>query len=171
MPLVSPVPRRPHTGEGLIVRTSNRGPLDAWRALGWLGASFALVGLIDVALGWYPWAFGNAEWEFGTISGTLNALAIPMLGLYLVLASAIARSDGRSGRVVAVVMGILMVTVLGLGVIYLTVLPLAIKAVAGNALVTLGIKKAVVKAVLLGIMDSVLLGFGMVKGWRIPPAA
>ena len=119
---------------------------------------------------WYPAAFGNAEWEFGTISGTLNALAIPMLGLYLALASAIARGDRRSARIVAVVMGVLLVTILALGAIYLTVLPIAIKAVSSNALVALGMKKAVVKALTLGVADVALLGVGMARGWRVAPA-
>ena len=170
MQIISPAQRRPITVETAALRHGSRGPLDAWRALAWIGVAFALLGLIDVALGWYPAAFGNPEWEFGTISGTLNALAIPMLGLYLVLASAIARSDRRSARVVAVVMGLLLATILVLGVIYLTVLPIAIKAVSSNALVALGMKKAVVKAMTLGAADMVLLGVGMVKGWRVAPA-
>jgi magnesium-transporting ATPase (P-type) len=170
MQILSPAQRRPITVETAAVRQGGRALLDAWRALGWIGIAFALLGLIDVALGWYPPAFGNAEWEFGTISGTLNALAIPMLGLYLVLASSIARSDRRSARIVAVVMGLLLATILLLGVIYLTVLPIAIKAVSSNALVALGMKKAVVKAVTLGVADAVLLGAGMVKGWRVAPA-
>ena len=169
MQILSPEQRRPITVETAVKRPAGRAPLDAWRTLGWIGVSFTILGLLDVALGWFPPAFGNPEWEFGTISGSLNALAIPMLGLYLVLASAIARSDRRAGRIVAVVMGALLLTTLGLGVLYLTVLPIAIKAVAGNALVALGIKKAIVKAVVLGIANSVLLTVGMVKGWRVTP--
>lgn len=169
MQILSPAQRRPITVETASVRPGGRAPLDAWRPLGWIGFAFAVLGLVDIALGWYPPAFGNPEWEFGTISGSLNALAIPMLGLYLALASAIARSDRRTARAIAGVMGLLLLTVLGLGVLYLTVLPLAVKAVAGNALVSLGIKKAIFKAVMLGTIDSVLLAVGMVKGWRVKP--
>ncbi len=170
MQILSPAQRRPITVENTTVRPGVRAPLDAWRVLGWIGLSFTILGLLDIALGWYPPAFGNPEWEFGTISGSLNALAIPMLGLYLVLASAIARSDRRAARTVAVVMGLLLLILLGLGVLYLTVVPLAIKSVAGNALVALGMKKAIVKAVTLGMADAVLLAVGMVKGWRVAPA-
>ena len=171
MQILSPTQRRPISVETAAVRSGGRAQLEAWRALSWIGIAFVLLGLTDVALGWYPPAFGNPEWEFGTISGTLNALAIPMLGLYLVLASAIARSDRRSARIVAVAMGLLLATILLLGVIYLTVLPIAIKAVSSNALVALGMKKAVVKAMTLGVADAVLLGVGMVKGWRVAPAS
>jgi hypothetical protein len=171
MQILSPATRRPIAADSAPLRQGGRGGSDAWRTLAWIGWAFAMLGLIDVALGWYPAAFGNAEWEFGTISGTLNALAIPMLGLYLALASAIARGDRRSGRTLAVVMGLLLAVILLLGAIYLTVLPIAIKAVSSNALVALGMKKAVVKALTLGVVDAVLLGAGMAKGWRAAPAA
>ena len=170
MQILSPAQRRPVSVETAAIRSASRAPVDAWRRLGWIGISFTILGLLDIGLGWYPTAFGNPEWEFGTISGSLNALAIPMLGLYLALASAIARADRRSARIVAVFMGVLLLVILALGVLYVTVLPLAIKAVAGNALVALGIKKAIVKAVMLGLVDSVLLVVGLVKGWRVSPA-
>jgi hypothetical protein len=170
MPILTPAQRRPITAEVLPSGSGARSSADAWRALTWIGVAFTALGLLDVALGWYPPAFGNPEWEFGTISGTLNALAIPMLGLYLVLASAIARSDRRSARAVSVGMAVLLLMVLGLGLVYLTVVPLAIKSVSNNALVAFGMKKAIVKAVALGIADSVLLGVGMVKGWRVMPS-
>jgi hypothetical protein len=170
MQIVSPAQRHPITIETSVPRAGGRSSSDAWRALSWIGVVFTALGLLDVALGWYPTAFGNPEWEFGTISGTLNALAIPMLGLYLVLASAIARSDRRAARAVSVTMAVLLVVVLGLGLLYLTVVPLAMTSVAGNVLVALGMKKAIVKAVALGIADSVLLGVGMLKGWRVGPA-
>jgi hypothetical protein len=144
-----------------------RAPLEGWSALGWIGAAFALLGVLDIALGWYPTAFGNLEWEFGTISGSLNALAIPMLGVYLMLASAVARGDRGMARIVSVIMGLMLITLLGLGVIYLTVVPVAIKSVAGNDLVALGMKKAVVKALSLGVVDAVLLVIGIQKGWRV----
>lgn len=167
MHIVSPAQRRPTTGDAAPSRPVAPALLDAWRLVAWVALAFFLLGTLDIALGWYPAAFGNKEWEFGTISGTLNALAIPMLGLYLLLASAVARSDRRAARAVSIVMGLLLLAILGLGVIYLTDLPVALKAVSGNALVTLGVKKAIIKALALGIVDSVLLAAGMVKGWRV----
>jgi 4-amino-4-deoxy-L-arabinose transferase-like glycosyltransferase len=129
---------------------------------------FAILGFTDVALGWYPLGLGNPEWEFGTISGSLNAMAIPILGLYLALASAIARSDRMAARIIAVIMGVLLAIVISLGVIYLTDIPMAFKAVQSSTFVTLGIKKAIAKALLLGVGDSTLLALGMVTGWRVP---
>ena len=167
MQILSAELRRPLPIEAAPSRTGTRAVLDAWSTLGTIGVAFFILGLIDIALGWYPAAFGNLEWEFGTISGSLNALAIPMLGLYLMLASSIARSDRRMARVVCVLMGLLLATLIVLGAIYLTVVPVAIRAVAGNPAVSLGIEKGVVKAVTLGLVDCILLGIGVAKGWRV----
>jgi hypothetical protein len=167
MPIVAPLQRRPLEADPATSRSSLRASPDGWSALGLIGAAFLLLGLLDIALGWYPTAFGNLEWEFGTISGSLNALAIPMLGVYLMLASAVARGDRRMGRMVAVIMGVLLITLLALGVVYLTVVPVALKSVASNALVALGMKKAVVKALSLGVVDVALLSVGLRKGWRV----
>ena len=41
-----------------------------WPVLDWLGLAFLLMGLVDLALAWFPLGLGNPEWEFGTISAT-----------------------------------------------------------------------------------------------------
>jgi hypothetical protein len=171
MQILSSDLRRPLPIEAAPARSGARASLDAWSALATIGAAFFALGLIDIGLGWYPTAFGNLEWEFGTISGSLNALAIPMLGLYLMLAAAIARSDRRMARIVSTLMALLLATLVVLAVIYLTLVPVAIKAVAGNALVSLGIKKGVAKAATLGLADCALLATGIVKGWRVAKPA
>jgi hypothetical protein len=52
-----------------------------WYLLGWIGLAFALVGGFDLALIWIPLGFGNPEWEFGTVSATLDGLPVTTLGL------------------------------------------------------------------------------------------
>ena len=168
MQILSADLRRPLPIEATTSRAASRPPFEAWGALGTIGAAFFLLGLIDIGLGWYPAAFGNLEWEFGTISGTLNALAIPMLGLYLLLASAIAQSDRRAARIACVLMGLVLAGLVVLGAIYLTVVPVALKAVAGSPLVLLGMKKGIAKAITLGLADCGLLAAGIAKGWRVP---
>lgn len=168
MTILAPPNRRSTTADPEVVRPAGAASLEAWRALRWIGAAFLFLGVLDIALGWFPAAFGNMEWEFGTITGSLNALAIPMLGLYLLLASSVALMQRRSARVVAVLMGLLLVALLALGVIYLTVLPVAIKAVSANAAVVLGVQKAAIKALALGLVDCALLVVGIRKAWRVP---
>jgi hypothetical protein len=165
-----PVPT-PHTPLIVPSDSVSRAPVAnavaAWRTLDWLAVAFLVLGLTDIALGWFPLAFGKPEWEFGTISGSLNALTIPMFGLYLLLASAIARGDRRAGRVVAAIMAVLALFLAFLGVVYLTVAPIAIRSVADAPGASLGIRKAIAKALLLGVAYLVLLIVGARKGWRV----
>lgn len=173
MPVLTPPARRASAPASASPASSARSDSlqarGAWTLLGWIGLAFAILGFTDIALGWYPTAFGNAEWEFGTISGSLNALAIPMLGLYLALAAAIARGKRNAARGVGVAMVLTLVILLGLGMLYLLVTPVALKAVAGNPLADLGIRKAIIKALSLGVVDCVLLAAGIRKAWGFQP--
>jgi len=73
-------------------------PVGSWQLLATAGWAFLVVGGMDVGLVWYPAAFGNAGWEFGSITTSLNGLPLPLMGLALVLASATARAKlGQAG--------------------------------------------------------------------------
>lgn len=139
---------------------------DGWRVLGWLGLAFFVMSLIDIALGWYPMRFGTPEWEFGTISATVAALSIPTLGLYLMLASAISRERAGIAKAVGVAMILLAVALPVLGILYLTNVPLALKATATNDVVHFGMKKAVLKSVTLFAGYELLYVLGAMKALR-----
>lgn len=140
--------------------------IDAWRVLGWVGVAFFALSLIDVVLGWYPVRFGSPEWEFGTISATVAAMGIPTLGLYLVLASAIARERPAIAKAVGIVMIVMGVSLLVLAFFYLTTLPLALKAVRTNDMASLNMKKAVLKWLILFVGYESLFVLGALKGIR-----
>ena len=59
--------------------------------MGWL---FSVVAAADLVLAWYPTLLGNAEWEFGTATTTLEHLPLLAVGLALVFGSAVAREPG-----------------------------------------------------------------------------
>lgn len=139
---------------------------DAWSLVGWLGFAFMLLGFADIALGVYPTAFGNAEWEFGTVSGVLNGFAIPTMGAYLLLGSLIARQSRVAARALAVVMVVVAATLVVLALLYATGIPLALRTVQQNAVLTLGIKKAILKAAMLLVAYLALYVYGAVRGWR-----
>lgn len=65
------------------------------------GAAFALVGLADIALLWYPPHAGSVAWEYATVGRTLDALPMPTLGLLLV-AYGVLRQSMPTRRGVAV---------------------------------------------------------------------
>lgn len=138
---------------------------DAWSLIGWLGIVLVGLGFFDIALGMYPLAFGNSEWEFGMITGILNGFALPTMGFYLFLGSLIALGKRIGARVTALVMVIVAVSLILLGLLYATAIPLALKS-APNALVALGIKKALLKAGVLLVGYLALYFFAAFRGWR-----
>jgi hypothetical protein len=124
------------------------------------------MGSADLFLAWYPASFGTVEWEFGAISASLNGMALPSLGLFLLLASAIGDSRRLLTRVIAIAMALLVVVVLALAVIYATDAPVALGAISGNPAVLSTLKKSVAKSSALFLVYLALYSFGAVYGWR-----
>jgi len=139
---------------------------DAWTILSWVGVAFVVMGFTDVGLGWYPSSFGNAEWEFGAISAALNGFALPTLGLYFALAAIVASRRAVLSRVLSAIFFMLLLATIALAFIYLTVVPLALKSVAANSLLTAGMQKAIVKASMLFFVYSALFAWGGLRAWR-----
>jgi len=166
MPILTPPPtvrpNSPMNREASIIA--------AWRLLFWLGAAFVVMGLTDVTLAWFPSAFGNPEWEFGAAAATLNGIALPMLGLYLMIASATIRTHYAQARVTSVVMLILALMLLVLAFIYATAVPIALGAVSSNPLISAGMKKAVVKSVVLLVIYFALFIAGGLSAWKVRPS-
>jgi hypothetical protein len=144
---------------------------DAWKLLGSLGAAFLFMSSIDLALGWIPLKFGTPEWEFGTLSATFAGLAIPTLALYLMLGSAIARERFHIIKTLAWAMAALALVLAFLCLVYLTSVPLALRAVANNEIVSTGLKKSVIKSLMLFIGYEILYVLGAIQGLRRRPVA
>jgi hypothetical protein len=141
-------------------------PSAAWALLRWIGLAFAIVGAVDLALAWYPANLGNAEWEFGAITATMNGFAFPLLGLFLALASAVELGDRTFARVLGGLMLALAVIWIIVALLYATVVPLALNAVAANSDITLGMKKAIAKGAILLLSYVTLLLYGGWTAWR-----
>lgn len=118
-----------------------------WNVLAVTGAVFLVIGLVDLALAWIPLRFGDPEWEFGTISTTINNLPVPAMGLGLFLASAVA-ADRTWQTVVGIVVAILLAAALAImAAFYGLAAPLAWQAgsaTVGRAIIGGAIVKAVV---------------------------
>ncbi len=150
-----------HSGTG----DSRLSPEFAWRVLLWIGSAFVVAGFADLALAWYPSAFGSSDWEFGTITQTLNGLPVPALGLALVMASAAARGWRGAVRAVAVLFGLWAVVLMALGLLYATSIPIGLRAVV-DEVPRLGLKKAIARSVVQFAGYSVVFLVLAIIGWR-----
>lgn len=104
-------------------------PSPAWHALGAAGLALLVMGGVDILLAWIPLRIGDPEWEFGTISATLNNMPVPVMGLALVLAHA-AAWNSRVAQGLALIWSVLVLLVLlGAAVLYALDVPLALRAV------------------------------------------
>jgi hypothetical protein len=136
----------------------------AWSLLGVLGGAFVVMGVADIALGIYPTAIGDPEWEFGIISSILNAFAIPTMGGYLLLSSLLASNKVVLTRVIAVLAIVVALFLIALAILYVTVIPLALKSVGQNATLLLGMQKAILKAGFLLVAYIALFIYGGMRG-------
>ncbi|HJU75731.1 MAG TPA: hypothetical protein VJ717_18450 [Gemmatimonadaceae bacterium] len=102
---------------------------NGWLALGAVGVLFLVVGLTDLVLAWTPPRFGNADWEFGTVTAMFNNLPVPSMGVGLALAATSALESVRGQRVVGGVALLLVIWSLVGAVFFALTLPLALGAI------------------------------------------
>jgi hypothetical protein len=126
-------------------------PFLGWYLLGWAGWVFLVAGLADIALAWIPLNLGNAQWEFGTITRSLDALPLPFLGAALILAAGIARGRTWWARLGVIVLVVLALWVLFSGAVYALNVPLALQSVKQPD-VLYGLKKAVFRTALQTVL-------------------
>jgi len=139
----------------------------AWRVVFIPAVLFVVVGGIDSLLTWFPANFGTTEWEFGTITASLNGLPLPVLGLTLLLLASIATGRLRLARLVLWLMVLVAVAVLAMMVLYLLTLPQAFRAASeASDIARVGLKKAMIKSVVQLICYPAALVTTAVLGWR-----
>lgn len=145
-----------------------RGVLDpeaAWTVAGWVGLLFLLVGGFDFGNTFWPLSLGSPEWEFGTITASLNGMPVPTLGLALLMASGLAAGRRWQVRLIGLVLAALVVLLVVMAFLYATNVPIALGAVT-EPMGRLGLKKAIAKtAVQLVCYPAIFLVLA-VWGWR-----
>jgi Ca2+/H+ antiporter len=127
---------------------------------------FALVSSADIALTWYPLAFGNAEWEFGTVTASLNGMPLLMIGLALMLGAAVARGQRWLIRTLSAIMVMLAIAVIAVALVYALTLPIALRAVSDAPLAALGLKKAIAKTSIQVMLYPLAFLWLAASGWR-----
>ena len=154
----------PDARQGPSALRSVQAPAAGWAILTWIGAAFVIIGVVDLGLAWYPTQFGVVDWEFGILAVTLDNLPLPALGLTLLVVAAL--SNGRAWQVgLATVVLALLVALLAAGfVIYLTTVPLALKA---EVPVRFSVHKAIAKTTVQFLAYLVVFGVMAMKTRRV----
>lgn len=125
-------------------------PFTAWRWIGWFSLMLTLAGLSDWVLAWTPLRFGSPEWEFGTIVASLSGLPLLTMGFAGLLGSAVARGVRWQIILVAAIVLLFALLILGALVVFALDVPIALRTVQGPA--NLGIRKAIAKTTMLGLL-------------------
>jgi len=129
------------------------------------GLALVAASLVDIALAWYPVGIGNAEWEFGTITATLNGLPLLTIGAVLALHGAVAMRRRWFTRSFCVGLWLFVAFLLGCGFIYATDVPIALKNVT-EPLARTGLIRAVAKAGFLLVVFIATYTVLSVQAWR-----
>ena len=137
----------------------------AWDLLGLLGFALFVVGGSDFLLSWFPWRFGNPEWEFGTITAALNAMPAGLMGLTLLLVWAYQGESAVWTRVLSGVILIWALALIALVVIYGLTLPLAARGFAVPN-VGVGLKRAIARSLVQLVIYPVVMVWMAARGFR-----
>jgi hypothetical protein len=120
---------------------------------------------MDLALLWYPANFGSPEFEFATISRFADGMPVMSMGVGLLVLVG-AGSGWRGTAWVGFALAALLVVVLTvLGIVFLTDVPIALKAVL-EPVVRTGVKKAIVKTVFEIGVYWLLFGYLAMRSFR-----
>lgn len=160
------------TASRILVKSDdkNRAGLDpspdtGWYLLGGIGLVFAVVAAADLVLAWYPLKFGDAEWEFGTVTTVFGGLPLMTMGLGLSFGAAVARGNTLRLKALAIVLGLIGVLLLGALVLYLTTVPTAL-ATKMDPLIKTGLNKAILKTSLEGVLYPLCYLWVATLGWK-----
>jgi hypothetical protein len=93
------------------------------------GIAITLIGWTDLIMLWFPLRPASAEWEFGSTSSFIDALPLATLGLILLALVSLTEMRRRALRVIAIFAAFVSVSLIGIGIIYASGLPLALQAV------------------------------------------
>jgi len=160
------------TASKILIKSDqkNRAPLDpapdtGWYLLGGIGLVFAVVSLADLLLAFYPFAAGNAEWEFGTITTVMDGLPLLTIGLGLALGAMVARGRLAGVRILSVAFAVIGLILALLTLRYAGHISEAMGAVTEPA-IKLGLRKAIIKTLTQGTLYPIGFLWIGTLGWK-----
>lgn len=136
-----------------------------WRIVAAIGLVFLVLGLLDIALTWFPLDLGDSEWELGTTSHFFDTFPLLGLGISFLLATSIAAGRRWQARTLATFCVLLAVFMWLALALYVTVLPVALKTIGNSAALT-PLKKGGAKTAVEALIYPFALLWLAGAGWR-----
>src|SRR4051812_23372089 len=78
-----------------------------WKYLFVVGIAVAVVGVIDLAMLFFPAQWASLDWEFGTLSAVVQGMPLVTLGIGMMCAAAVANGWLLTRRLMAILMLVL----------------------------------------------------------------
>ena len=134
------------------------------------GATFLIVGLVDLVLLWIPTQMDSVAWEFATVGRSLDGLPMPVLGLALLAygASRHPRFGHRALRGFAGVFSLCALALIALGVLFATLAPAVLSQTPREALE--GVQRAVVRHAVQALVYPIAFVTLALALWRSRPS-
>jgi hypothetical protein len=145
-------------------------PLTEWERvrplLAVTGAMLVVAGVVDIALLWYPPRFGEADWEFGTIAQSLDALPLPTVGLTLLAAGALLAGWRRVVWAVTAACALATLWLLASAIIFLLDVPQALRVMENDPRMGPGLRRVLFKAAVFFVSYGVGFVLATLLMWR-----
>lgn len=137
----------------------------AWRSLGAFGVAIAVIGLGQVAINFYPTAFGSVEWQFGVTAQAIGGLPLPSMGLAAILAALVATRHRSGMLAMAIVLGAAALLTGAALAAFWSVVPVALSASQGGPAAD-AIRQTIARTSLTGGGFAIIYLYGAVTAIR-----
>lgn len=144
------------------------GPARAYKAMGWIGLGFLVVGCLDFGLVWVSPQFGSLEWRFAAAAQGLGTLPVPTLGLALMMVGGF-HVERRWWPVLAGVAAVLLgIAVLGTVGLWLPSVRLAMDSVPADQ--RMGLFRTLGRMAVQSLAYPLMFGYLAWMGLRYGPS-
>lgn len=122
------------------------------------------VGIVDLAMAWFPFRLGVDEWEFGTASRTFDSLALGTTGFVFVVVAATLKQWSLAQRILGGVAAVVLVLLLMVYALYGMNIPIALAAVSAET--ETAMTRAIARTTVFALLYLVLFGWITWFAWR-----
>lgn len=136
----------------------------AWRVVSVIGVLLGVVGWLDWGLLFVPQKFGTAQWEFGTISTSFNALPLATLSAAALATASIAAGRRRTMGALSIFAVLVTLVLIGLAGLFALDVPVLLGSAAPELRPVLW--KSIAKTSVFAVVYIVTYAWLALACWR-----